>query len=84
MKMIERSSMWHHTLFSLLLCAAMVALFIIRRDVSSLIIIGVVFCYVLGNTLLHVRRQDFQRETLYEYVLISAAVLIVLLGALRH
>jgi hypothetical protein len=61
----------------------MVGLFIARRDVSSLLIIATVLVYVAGNTLLHIRHHDFRRETLYEYLLVSAAVLVVLLGALR-
>jgi hypothetical protein len=76
--------MWHHTLFSALLCLAMIGLYLARRDTSSLIVIGAVTVYVAGNTYLHIRHKDFRRETLYEYLLVSAAVLIVLLGALRH
>lgn len=83
MKSLERTSMWHHTLFSALICLAMVVLYWFRRDTPSLIIIAFVALYVVGNTLIHLRRKDFRKETLYEYLLVSAAVLIVLLGAVQ-
>lgn len=84
MKAVERASMWHHTLFSLLLCGAMLALLCIRRDLSSLFVVAAVLVYVAGNSYLHLRRKDFRRETLYEYLLVSAAVLIVLFSSLHH
>jgi hypothetical protein len=84
MKIMERQSQWYHVLFSLLLCAAMTALIMIRKDMPSLIVVSAVLLYVFGNTMIHFRRRDFRTETLYEYLLIGAAVLLVLLGALRH
>lgn len=82
--MAERKSLWYHSAFSLLLCAAMVGLIIIRRDLSTLLIVIAVVIYVAGNTWLHLRRHDFRRETLYEYLIVAAAVLIVLLNATKH
>ena len=81
MKAAERASLWQHTLFSALLCLTMIGLVLVRRDWSTLFIVGFVLLYVVGNTLLHVRRHDFRRETMYEYVIIGAAVLIVLISA---
>jgi hypothetical protein len=81
MKATERASLWQHTLFSALLCAAMIGLVLVRRNWTTLLIISFVLLYVIGNTLLHVRRRDFRRETMYEYVIVGAAVLVVLIGA---
>jgi NhaP-type Na+/H+ or K+/H+ antiporter len=84
MKMVERKSQWHHVVFSMALCLAMALLLYIRKDISTFVIVGVVLLYIAGNTLLHVRRHDFRSETLYEYLLVAAAVLLVLLSALRQ
>lgn len=81
MKAIERKSLWHHTLFSILVCAMLAAVVFMRRDVPTLIFVGVITVYILGNTLLHYHRKDFRTETLYEYILVAAAVLIVLYSA---
>jgi hypothetical protein len=84
MKITERKSMWHHAVFSVVLCIAMVAIVFIQRDVPALIVAAFIAVYVAGNTLLHYLHKDFRKETLYEYLLVSAAVLFVLLGAIRH
>ncbi len=84
MRAIERKSMWHHTIFSAVLCIILIALLLVRRDVSSWLIGGLIILYVAGNSLLHYWHKDFHKETLWEYLLIGAAVFIVLLGALNH
>jgi uncharacterized membrane protein len=81
MKARERASLWQHSLFSALLCLVMIGLVLVRRNWSTLLIVGVVLFYVAGNTVLHIRRRDFRRETMYEYVIIGAAVLVVLISA---
>jgi uncharacterized membrane protein len=83
-KISERQSLWYHSAFSLLLCTAMVGLIVVRRDIPTLLIVATVLVYVAGNTLLHMRRHDFRKETFYEYVIVATAVLVVLLGAARH
>jgi hypothetical protein len=76
--------MWHHTVFSLALCAVLVGIVIIRRDTPGILLAGLVVVYILGNTLIHYFHKDFRKETLLEYILIGSAVLIVLLGAIRN
>jgi hypothetical protein len=84
MKISERSSMWHHAVFSMLLCTILICIIAVRRDGAGLVVAAVIGLYVAGNTYLHYRRQDFSKETLYEYILVSVAVLVVLLGAITH
>jgi uncharacterized membrane protein len=81
MKATERASLWQHTVFSSLLCLTMIGLVLVRKDWTTLVVVGFVMLYVAGNTLLHIRRHDFRRETMYEYVIIGAAVLIVFISA---
>ena len=84
MKISERKSQWHHVVFSIVLCLGLSLLLLIRKDTSTFLIVGAVLIYIAGNTALHIKRHDFRSETLYEYILVAAAVLLVLLGALRH
>ena len=84
MKAVERKSLWYHSVFSLLLCAVAIAVIAVRHDLPSLTIAGIVILYVAGNSALHWRRHDFHKETLYEYLLMAAAVTIVLFGAFRN
>jgi hypothetical protein len=84
MRTSERKSLWYHSAFSAVLCALMIGLVVIKHDVPSLIVALLVAIYVAGNTWLHLRRHDFRTETLYEYLLLATAVLIVLWGAVRH
>jgi hypothetical protein len=76
--------MWHHTVFSLALCAVLVAIILVRRDVPGLLLGGLIVAYIAGNTLIHYLHKDFHTETVLEYLLIGAAVLVVLLGAIRN
>lgn len=84
MKLIERRAMWHHAAFSGALCGALLAIIIIRRDMPGLLLGIFIASYVVGNTALHYIHKDFRKEMLYEYVLIAAAVSIVLISAVRH
>lgn len=68
--------------FSVVLALLLLGIIFARRDTPTLIFSGIVMLYIIGNTALHLRRKDFRSETLYEYVLIGAAVLIVLLSSL--
>lgn len=81
MKTVERASLWQHTIFSLLLCLVMIGLLLVRPGWTTVAVVVVVLLYVAGNTLLHIRRHDFRRETMYEYVIVGAAVLVVFLSA---
>ncbi len=84
MRVSERQSLWYHSVFSLLLCAGMVAILLIRHDLSAIFIVLVLTTYVGGNMLLHFRRHDFRKEAFYEYAIVATAVFVVLIGALRQ
>ncbi|MDB5181342.1 MAG: hypothetical protein JWP13_105 [Candidatus Saccharibacteria bacterium] len=82
MKAVEKESLWHHTVFSSLLALLLIGIILIRRDTPTLFFVVIVGMYIIGNTYIHYRRKDFKSETVYEYVLVAAAVLIVLWSSL--
>jgi hypothetical protein len=73
--------MWLHTAFSGVLCAVLVALILFQRNVSTLVVGGVMVVYLVGNAYLHVKRGDFRRDTIYEYILLALAVFVVIVSA---
>lgn len=48
-----------------------------------MIIGAVITLYIVGNTVIHIKRDDYRQDTLIEYILIGAAVFVVLVSALR-
>lgn len=84
MKVVERKSLWHHTLFSLCVAGLLLVLIIIKHDVPTLLLVALLVVYIAGNTALHMIRHDFRTETLYEYLLVGAAVFIVMISAFGH
>lgn len=84
MKVVHQKTLWMHTVFSTIMCAALLGMVLIRRDTPTMLLAGTLFLYVLGNTLLHIRRDDFKKDTLYEYLLLGFAVFVVLSSAAIH
>jgi|GEM_PF-2221817 len=83
MKSRHRKTAWLHGAFSLAICAILLGVVLVRRDISTVILALAFALYISGNSLIHVRRGDYSREVLYEYLLLGTAVFVVLFGALR-
>jgi hypothetical protein len=83
MKAFHRKTLWVHTLFSFSVCALLGLLIWLKGDVPTGIIGAAIALYVIGNTVIHIKRDDYKQETLVEYILIGGAVFIVLASALR-
>lgn len=75
--------MWLHTAFSGVLCGFLIILILLKRNVPTMVVAGALIIYLLGNAYLHVRRGDFRRDTLYEYILLTLAVFVVLASAYK-
>jgi len=84
MKLIERKSLWHHTVFSLCMVTILAVIIFVKHDVPSLILAALIVLYIAGNTIIHIIRHDFRTETLYEYLLVGMAVFIVMVSAFNH
>lgn len=83
MKAHHRKTHWIHTVFSISVLGILAAIILIKNDIPALVIAGLFGVYVAGNGLIHARRDDFKPEVLIEYILLAAAVFIVLASALR-
>lgn len=81
MKTAHRKTMWFHTAFSGLLCAVLIGLIVFERNLPTLVVGGALVAYLVGNAYLHIKRGDFRRDTLYEYILLALAVFVVIASA---
>lgn len=83
MKIHHRRTLWVHTLFSFSLCALIGLITWLKGDLPTIIIGAVIALYIVGNAVIHIKRDDYKQETLVEYILLAGAVFIVLTSALR-
>ena len=83
MKIAHRRTLWIHTTFSLGVCALIGLIIWLRRDIPTIGVAVAIALYIIGNTVIHIKRDDFKQETLVEYILIGAATFIILASALR-
>lgn len=83
MKIIHRKTLWFHTLFSVLMCIGLTLLVLAKRDLSITILVLLLVAYILGNVVIHIKRDDFRREVLFEYSFIGIAIFVVLGGTLK-
>lgn len=83
MKVAHRNTAWQHVAYSLIVVALLTVLIVVRRQLPTLLLGLVITLYVAGNTYLHYRRGDLERETVYEYLLTAAIAFVVLAGAMQ-
>lgn len=83
MKIMHRKTLWFHTLFSVVMCIGLTALVLAKQDLSITILVVMLGAYILGNVAIHIRRNDFRREVLFEYSLIGIAIFVVLGSTLK-
>lgn len=81
MKIIHRKTLWIHSVFSLFVIGLLAALIVFNRNVPIVLLAIAVGVYVIGNAAIHIKRDDFREDTMLEYFLLGAAVLIVLVSA---
>ena len=81
MRIKHRKTLWIHSVYSVFIILALIGLILIQRTIPTIILAVLLAVYVLGNTYIHIKRDDFKKETLYEYLLVSVAVFIVITSA---
>lgn len=81
MKKHHYNSLKLHTLYTAFISVVFLAIFVIQREITLGLAMFVLALYVVGNGLLHLRHNHLERDTLIEYILISAIALVLLIGA---
>ena len=68
-------------MFSLIVVSLLVTLIVFNRNIPVALLAIAIGVYVVGNAAIHIKRDDFREDTMLEYFLLGAAVLIVLVSA---
>lgn len=83
MKKFHHASLKLHVIYSVFLSVIFLAILLFVRDIALGASMFFLVLYVVGNGIIHTKKNELKRDTLLEYVLVSAIVLVVLLGLLR-
>lgn len=83
MKKIHHKSLKFHTLYSIALSIILLAVIVMVRDITLGITMFLLLAYIVGNGIIHSKKNELQRDTILEYIIVSVIVLIVIIGALR-
>jgi hypothetical protein len=71
-----------HTIYTV----ALTVIFLVIALLAQEIILGVamlfLLLYVAGNGIIHGRKNELTRDTLLEYIIISAIVIVMIIGAI--
>lgn len=71
-----------HTIFSVILSVAFLVVLLIVPDLSLGIAAVFLCAYIIGNGIIHVKNNELSRDTVLEYILVSAIVIVVIIGSL--
>jgi len=80
MKKKHIASLKFHTLYSIILAVVFVLVVIFVRNIVFAAAAGFLLLYIIGNGIIHTKKNELTRDTLLEYILISAIVLVVIVG----
>lgn len=82
MKKKHFSSLKFHTIYSIVLAAIFLIIVLFVRDIALIAAMVFLFLYVAGNGIIHNKKNELTRDTLLEYIIISAIVLVVIIGSI--
>lgn len=69
-----------HTIFSVSISLLFLVILFIYRDITLAIAMVFLAAYIIGNGIIHVRHNELKRDTILEYIIVSAIVLVLLIG----
>jgi hypothetical protein len=80
MKKIHAPSFKFHTIYSVILAVILLITIVMVRDITLSIVTFVLLAYVIGNGIIHGRKNELNRDSILEYILVSTIVIVVFLG----
>lgn len=75
-------SLKFHTGYTLVLAIIFVAVIIFKPDIALAGSMVFLILYIVGNGIIHSRKNVLSRDTIVEYCIVSAIALVVLIGAI--
>lgn len=80
MKKIHATSLKFHIIYSVILAIIFLIAIIVVRDIALGVMMLALLAYVVGNGIIHGRKNELTRDAILEYIIVSAIVAVVLLG----
>lgn len=83
MKKKHHSSLKFHSVYSIILSIIFLIIIFLERDLTLGLTMVFVTLYVVGNGIIHTTKNELQRDTLIEYILVSIIILVMMIGVLK-
>jgi len=80
MKKIHHKSQKFHTIYNIIICSIFVIIIIFFHDISLIASTIFLLFYVTGNGLIHATKNELNRDTILEYMILSIIALIILVN----
>lgn len=71
-----------HTIFSVSVSLLFLAILLIYHDITLAVAMVFLAVYIIGNGIIHVRHNELRRDTILEYIIVAAIVLVLIIGVL--
>lgn len=82
MKKKHHSSLKFHTIYSVVLSIIFLAIILLVHDITLGATMAFMLLYVVGNGIIHTRKNELKHDTLIEYILVSIIIFVIILGAI--
>ena len=82
MKQSHHLTMKFHTIYSIVLAFIFVVMILVFKSIALSLALVLLFSYVAGNGLLHVKNNQLTRDIVIEYSLVSLVVFVILIDVL--
>ena len=83
MKKIHHKSLKFHTIYSVVLSVVFLLIIVLINQATLAATMIFLLLYIIGNGIIHTRKNELTRDAVIEYILVSIIVLIVILGAIN-
>lgn len=80
MKKIHAPTLKFHTIYSVILAIIFLITIVVVRDITLSIAVLVLLAYIIGNGIIHGKKNELNRDSIFEYILVSVIVIVVFLG----
>lgn len=80
MKLKHHKSLKFHTAYSIFLAVVFIVIIALVHEVSLGVSMGFLAFYVIGNGIIHAKKNELNQDSVVEYVLVSAIVLVLIVG----
>ncbi len=83
MKKKHHTSLKFHTIYSLVSSVIFLIIILLARDLTLGLTMVFVTLYIVGNGIIHTTKNELERDTLVEYILVSIIILVMMIGVLK-